>query len=223
MQQIPIVRTIMTSKVPILLCGILLLIITVSPAAASQVLTSVSCDPTPPFLPGDTQHMVAHYMIIPSGSATFPKGHDLQMQTNLTDARWTIQVIVDGNPAARQTASGSTAFVNGAILSYTTDHDVSFTATINGSVPEAVNSSVMLLQMVEIDNTGSTVPGSQSSVTRPVAATTSEPMTIAPAGPPLTLPPAVPSAAATRSPGFAVPPAIAAASLAGIFWMRRRQ
>ena len=107
--------------------------------------------------------MVAQYTIIPSGSATFPKGHDLQMQTNLTDARWTIQVIVDGNTAARQTASGSTAFVNGAILSYTTDHDVSFTATIDGSVPEAVNSSVTLLQMVEIDNTGSAMPGSQSS------------------------------------------------------------
>jgi hypothetical protein len=212
----------MTLKAPLLLCGILLLLLTASPAAASQLLTSVSCSPTPPFLAGDSQHMVAQYMIIPSGSATFPPGHDLQMQTNLTDARWTIQVIVDGNNAARQTVSGSTAFVNGVILSYSMNHDVSFMVTIDGSVPETVSGSVTLLRIVELDNAGTPLPGSQSLISRPVVGNASAPVTIVPVVPLPTSSLATPAAAAARSPGFALLSVIAAVSLVGIVWMRRR-
>ena len=213
----------MTLKVPLLLCGILLLLLAASPAAASQLLTSVSCSPTPPLLSGGSQHMVAYYTINPLGSATFPPGHVLQMQTNLTHARWTIQVIVDGNNAARQTASGSTAFVNGVILSYSTNHDVSFTVTIDGSVPETAGDSVTLLRMGELDNGGTALPGSQSLVSRPVAGNASVPVTMVPVVPLPTSPLATPAAAATISPGFALLSVIAAASLAGTAWMRRRQ
>ena len=221
--QTPFGQTPMISKVPLVLCGILLVLLTVPPATATQLLTGVSCSPAPPFLPGDSQHTVAHYTILPSGSATFPRGHDLQMQTNLTDARWTIQVIVDGNNAARQTASGSTAFVNGVILSYSTNHDVSFTVTIDGSVPETAGDSVTLLRMVELDNAGITLPGSQSLVSRPVAGNASVPVTMVPVVPLSTSPLATPAAAVTISPGFALPSVIAAVSLAGTAWMRRRQ
>jgi hypothetical protein len=213
----------MTTNVPFLFCGILLLFIIVSPVAATQTLTTVSCNPNPPLVPGDHQHMVANYMITPSGSTTFPKGHNLQMQTDLTDAQWTIQVIVDGDNAARQTASGSTAFVNGEILSYSTNHDVSFTVTIDGTVPKTATGTVTLLNMVEIDNTGTAMPGSQSVITQPVAGTSSAQVTAASAVPTLT-PPLVTSAitATPRSPGFPASLGIAAVALAGLVWMRRR-
>jgi hypothetical protein len=212
----------MPPDAPSLLCGILLLVLVISPAAASQLLTNVSCDPVPPLIPGDQQLMVAKYMIIPSGSATFPRGHNLQMQTDLTDARWTIQVIVDGNNAAMQSASGSTAFVNGAILSYTTDHDVSLTVTIDGTVPKTATGTVALLNMVELDNTGSTMPGSQSLITQPVAGSGSEQVTGEVLLPTLTPSLVTPAAAATRSPGFPAPVCLVAVFLAGLAWMYRR-
>jgi hypothetical protein len=206
----------------LLLSGGILLLLLAAPAAASQILTGVSCDPTPPLQPGGHQHMVAQYTIIPSGSTTFPKGHNLQMQTDLVSAQWTIQVIVDGNNAALQTASGPAAFVNGAILSYPTNHDLSFTVTIDGTVPATGTGTVTLLNMTELDNNGSPVPGSQSLVAEPVAGAGSGPATSLTPIPTLTPPPVTPAAAATRSPGFPAPLGIAAVTLAGLAWAGRR-
>lgn len=209
-----------TTSLP--LCGILLLCLLVIPATATQVLTTVSCTPNPPLQPGTSQHMVAQYTIIPSGSTTFPKGHNLQMQTNLTAAQWTIQVIVDGNNAARQTATGNAAFVNGEILSYTTNHDVSFTVTIDGMVPASSDSTVTLLNLVEIDNTGSVVPGSQSLITQPVTGAGSSPSPLATSVATLTPPVVTPVQTPARSPGFPATLGIGAVALAGIVRMRRR-
>jgi hypothetical protein len=211
----------MTRYASLLFCGILLLVIA-APAAASQVLTGVSCDPNPPLQPGGHQHMVAKYMINPSGSTTFPKGHNLQMQTDLVNAPWTIQVIVDGTNAARQTASGSAAFVNGAILSYPTNHDISFTVTIDGTVPDTATGTVTLLNMEEIDNTGNVVPGSVIPVSEPVTVSASGQVTATTPAPTLTPPLVAPAAAATRSPGFPAPLGVAAVALVGLAWVRRR-
>jgi hypothetical protein len=213
----------MKQNVILLFLGILLVGLIVSPVAASQILTSVSCTPNPPLVPGDHQQMIAQYTVIPSGSTTFPKGHSLQMQTDLVDAQWTIQVIVDGNNAARQTASGNAAFVSGGILSYPTNHDVSFTIAISGEVPKTANGTVPLLNMVELDNTGSPVPGSQSLITQPVAGTGTIPVSGTTLVPTLTPPLVTPSAAPTRSPGFLAEPVIAAMFIAGLVWMRKRQ
>jgi hypothetical protein len=56
-----------------------------------------------------------------------------------------------------------------------------------------------------------------------VAGNASAPVTTVPVVPLPISPLATPAAAATRSPGFALPSVIAAASLAGTAWMRRRQ
>jgi hypothetical protein len=56
-----------------------------------------------------------------------------------------------------------------------------------------------------------------------VAGNASAPVTTVPVVPLPASPLATPAAAATRSPGFALSSVIAAASLAGIAWMRRRQ
>lgn len=198
--------------------GCALLLFLALPAAASPVLTSDSFNPGSPLVAGQ-QHVVASY-VIPSGT-TFPRNHELQMQTDLVDAQWTIQVIVDGNNAARQTASGSAAFVNGGILSYPANHDVGFTVTIDGIVPASATGTVTVLQLVEIDNTGNSVPGSQSVITQPVsgASITSVQTAVPSLTPPLvtTTPPVM------KSPGSAAGIGITGCCLAGLVWMRRRQ
>jgi len=146
-----------------------LLLLVIVPAAATVVQSTVLFSPNPPLIQSGRQNVVATYIIIPSGSMTFSENHDLQMQTDLANARWVIQVIDDGRNAARQTASGNVAFFNGALLSYPTNHDVSFTVTINGTVPAAAGPEVMVLHVEELDNAGHVVPGSILTITRPVA------------------------------------------------------
>ncbi|MDD1691291.1 MAG: hypothetical protein LUQ66_11615 [Methanoregula sp.] len=202
-----------------LLCGCILLLLIVLPAAASPILSSESFTPNPPLTPGGPQQVVATFAI-PSGT-TFPRNHELQMQTGLVDARWNIQVILDGNNAAQQTASGSTAFINGEILSYSVNRDVRFTVTVSGTVPASATGPVTVLQLVELDNAGSPVPGSQIVISQPVAgAAVSSSVSEVPT---LTPPLVTTSLPVTKSPGFSVAIGILGCALAGLVWMRRRQ
>jgi hypothetical protein len=172
--------------------------ILITPAFATQVLTSVAFTPDAPLVPGGTQEVVASYTIIPSGSTTFSRSHSLQMQTGLLNARWNIQVILNGRNAAQQSASGSAAFVNGVLLSYPTDNDVSMTVTIAGTVPPDASGQLMVMQVEEIDNTGNIVPGSTLTINQPVMGESVAPTTV----PVLTPDQTAPSATPTKTPGF---------------------
>ena len=177
-------------------------LINVSPASATLVLSSVSFFPEGPLVPGEHQQLTAEYVIIPAGEDTFARGHDLQLQTNLTNARWILQVVVDGRSAAGQEASGNAAFINGEILSYPTERDVSLIVTVDGGVPADATGSVKVLALEELNNTGDIVPGSVLTLNQPVAG---RPSTV-PTLPPTTvstLPPTTSSPKAT--PGFTLP------------------
>jgi len=178
----------------------------VSTVMATQLLTSVAFTPNAPLIAGGSQDVVASYTIIPSGSTTFSRSHSLQMQTGLADAQWNIQVILNGRNAAQQSASGSAAFVNGVLMSYPTDNDVSMTVTIDGTVPPDTDSQLMVLQIEEIDNTGNIVPGSTITITQPVAGEPVSPTT----APVLTPDQAAPSPVPTKTPGFTLAAGIAA-------------
>ncbi|MDD4137303.1 MAG: hypothetical protein PHT99_05345 [Methanoregula sp.] len=202
-----------------LLCGCMLLLLIVIPAAASPMLASDSFTPNPPIVPDGQQQVVATFAI-PSGTS-FPTTHNLQMQTDLVTAQWNIQVILDGNNAARQTVSGSTAFINGEILSYSINSDVRFTVTINGKVPASATGTVTLLRLVEIDNTGGIVPGSEIDIVQPVTGTTPAPAVTT--VPTRTSPLVTTSSPVTKSPGFTIVIGILGCSMAGLIRMRRRQ
>jgi hypothetical protein len=213
----------MNSLIRSLFCGCVLLLLVVLPAAASPMLASESFTPNPPLIPGGPQQVVATFAI-PSGT-TFPRNHELQMQTGLGDARWNIQVVLDGNNAAQQTASGSTAFINGEILSYSVNRDVRFTVTVSGTVPASATGPVTVLQLVELDNAGSPVPGSQIVISQPVAgAAVSSSVSEVPTLTPLLVTTSPP---VTKSPGFSgaigILGGILGGILAGLVWMRRGQ
>ena len=191
-----------------------LILLQAIPANAIMILTDVSCTPNPPLLIGGQQHVIARYYVGPSGATTFIPGHQLLIQTELVNSQWNIQVLVDGRNAARQSGSGATVFVNGALLSYSTNQDVSLDVTIDGIVPQTQADKVMVLQVKEIDNSGSVVPGSMILISQPVGgqpATTMEPALPAPA----IVPPSP-----TKSPGFSVTTGVFATGLALIilFW-----
>ena len=194
-----------------------LLLLLVSPAAATLALTDVSYTPNPPLVTSGQQHVTAMYYIGPSGSTTFIKGHELQMQTGLLDARWNIQVIQNGRNAAQQSASGSTAFVNGEILSYPNNNDISLSVTIDGVVPQAQAGQVIVLQVEELDNGGNVVPGSVITLSQPVAG---PPGTSVPTVLPMLTPPPIPPNP-TKSAGFTMTAGIIASGLAVLVIVRR--
>lgn len=200
-----------------MLCWCTVLSLIVLPAAALPVLISDSFNPNPPFVAGGQQEVAASYAI--PGGTIFPSNHELQMQTDLVDARWTIQVILDGNNAARQTVSGSAAFINGEILSYSVNHDVRFYVTINGKVPASATGTVTALQLVEIDNSGGIVPGSQSMISQPV--TGAVPSSVRTPVPTLTPLLVTTSPPVTKLPGFSLVIGILGCSLAAFIRMHR--
>ena len=159
----------MIRRITIFSLAVALSLLLVTTVAATHSLSSVSYLPNPPLVIGGQQQVTATYYLGPSGSTTFIRGHELQMQTDLVNARWNIQVLQNGRNAAQQSASGSAAFVNGALLSYSNNNDVSLQVTINGVVPQTQSVQVMLLQVEEIDNSGNIVPGSVITLSQPVA------------------------------------------------------
>jgi hypothetical protein len=198
----------MLQKIALISSALIFLLLLVTPVAATFTLTDVSYTPNPPLVIGGQQQLTATYYIGPSGSTTFIKGHELQMQTDLVDARWNIQVILNGRNAAQQSVSGSAAFVNSEIISYPNNNEVNLQVTVDGVVPQS-SGQVMLLQVVEIDNSNTIVPGSAITLTQPVAG---QPATSVQTMLP-TLTPAIVPPTPTKSAGFTMVAGILALSL----------
>jgi hypothetical protein len=187
-----------------------------TPAAATLILSDASYTPDSPLVIGGQQSVTVKYFISPSGATTFASVHEIQMQTDLEHAQWNIQVLVDGRDAAQQSASGSAAFVNGALLSYSTNNDVSLEVTIDGVVPLTPGDQVLMLLVKEIDNSGTVVPGSVIRLSHPVAG---RPGIAGQTVYPTLTPPVVPPTPA-KTAGFPVTWGIPALSLVLIIFFR---
>jgi len=180
------------------------IILLISPVAATLALSDVSFTPNPPMVPVQPQQVSAKIWIHPSGATTFASGHEIQLQTTLANAQWNIQVIVDGIPSAHQTAQGNAAFINGALLAYQTNRDVSIVVTVAGTVPANAGPSLMVMQIEELDNNGSVVPGSVITIIQPTTVSTATPVipTIPVVTPIKTT--LSPTPSPTRAPGFSL-------------------
>ena len=208
----------MIRRITLLSLAMALVLFLVTPAAATYTLTDISYNPNPPLVSGGQQKATATFYIGPSGSTTFIKSNELQMQTDLVNARWNIQVIQNGRNAAQQSASGSAAFVNGALLSYSNNNDVSLQVTVNGVVPQTQSGQVMVLSVEEIDNSGNVVPGSVITISQPVAG---QPVTAVQSALPTLTPLVVIPPSPTKTSGFTMIAGILAFGLAMIVMARR--
>ena len=207
----------MIRRITLFTLTITLVLLQVIPAAGIVALTNVSYNPTLPLVICRQQHVTATYYVAPSGSTTFIRGHQLQMQTGLANAQWNIQVLLNGRNAAQQSASGSVAFVNGEIMSYPTNNDVYLEVTIDGDVLQTHNDQTMVLQLEEIDNSGNVVPGSVLTISQPVAgqpATTLKTAHPSPA-------PTIISPSPTKSAGLPVTTGVFAISLIFLLLFKR--
>lgn len=209
---------------PFILCGavILVMLALVVPAAATFQIQQSELNPSKmPLEPKTQQSVTAIIAIIPQGATTFIIGNQLQLTTELTAPQWEVQVMVNGIPAAVIPAQGNTAFINGFLLSYPTSDDVTVSASVTGIVPSGV-SSVNLLQVVQQNNAGVTVPGSIQTISAPVAVPATGVQTPIPT--PSSPVPTMATPAPTRAPGIS--PVILIGGLivgALVTWMLKKE
>ncbi|MCU0630147.1 MAG: hypothetical protein MUF37_03210 [Methanoregulaceae archaeon] len=189
-------------KNPFVLCSAVILVIMalVVPVTATFQIQQSELNPSKmPLEPKTQQSVTAIIAIIPQGVTTFIVGNQLQLTTGLTAPQWDVQVMVNGIPAAVIPAKGNTAFINGFLLSYPTSDDVTVSASVTGIVPSGV-SSVNLLEVVQQNNAGVTVPGSTQTISAPVAVPTTGVLTTLPT--PSSPAPAMATPAPTSTPGL---------------------
>jgi hypothetical protein len=179
---------------------VLVLLLGILPVSASFVFQNVVLNPSAtPLYPGQKQSASARLVIIPQGgTTTFIESNQLQLSTQLNEAQWNVQVMVNGVPAAKIPANGNTVFINGFLLSYPLTSDVTVSVEVNGMVPNSGGPGITLIEAVQLNNAGQVVPGSTQTITGSFTATgtTSLPVTTSP------VTTEKPSAAPTTTPGF---------------------
>jgi hypothetical protein len=103
--------------------------------------------------------------IIPAGPTTFIEGYTLVLSTDLKQAGWNIRVMVDGHQAAVFQKFGNTVFINGYLLSYPVTRDVEVRVALEGTVPPSGGESTFsVLRVIELNNQGQIVSGSEQTV-----------------------------------------------------------
>jgi len=157
----------------IVLSGIVLTLLVIAvPVSASFAFQNVAINPAAtPLVPGQKIATSGQLVIIPQGgSTTFVGSNQLQLSTQLNAAQWEVQVMVNGVPAANIPGNGNVLFINGFLLSYPTSSDVMVLVNVTGLVPGPGDPVIILVQAVQLNNAGQTIPGSMVTISEPVAA-----------------------------------------------------
>jgi hypothetical protein len=146
------------------------------PASAGFTLQDVQVYPTGENLqPGTPASVSATAQIIPQGPTTFIEGYTMVTSTEVDRASWDIAIIVDGRRTAVFRKTGSTVFINGYLLSYPTSRDVAVKIKVDGYAPSVpAGSPFTVLRVIELNNQGQLISGSEQTVSRLTGSVTPE-------------------------------------------------
>ncbi len=160
------------------------------PATATLNLDSIVISPPGEAVaPGTAMNVSVDIEIIPSGATTFTSSHTLVLSTGLEEARWNVVVYVNGIQGAVIPQTGNYVFVNGFLLSYPTNRDVSVKVALEGMAPvDPGQSQFTVFQMQELNNENQPVGGSVQTITRDLTVP-STPVSTPPTTAPATTPP----------------------------------
>lgn len=95
--------------------------------------------------------------------STFPKDHSVRCQSDLDEAQWTYDVIVDGRVLSRGTIRAASFTISGFVLSYPehTGQSMKINLTVEGKVPEEpVGTAITLIRVRQLDPAGAPLPES---------------------------------------------------------------
>ena len=150
------------------LIACILLLSFVPTASAILSLSNADVYPSADYLqPGERVNVSAKVEIIPSGAMTFASGHMLVLSTDMEKADWDVRVLVDGIQGAVIQKNTDRLFINGYLLSYPTDRDVSVSIEMVGNAPASMDDMPhTVLRIAELNNQGVIVGGSEKSIQR---------------------------------------------------------
>jgi hypothetical protein len=141
--------------------GILIVIIScIGIASATISVGNIVISPSGDLVSGLTQSS-ANFKVNfgSSGGHTFESSNSLQMETELEDATWTYNVILDGVENPAKTEAGPNIRLSGWELSYPSDREISLKVKVAGTAPVVTNSTEKIIMRVRELGTGNTLVG----------------------------------------------------------------
>jgi hypothetical protein len=144
--------------------GILVLLsCLITGATAYAIVGNVGIAPASDLVSGQTHVSVSFVVDFPaSGGETFSSDDSLQMSTDLTDARWSPVLILDGVETQQPDELGSNVNINGWELSYPSKRELSLRVTMEGTAPVVDSSqNKTILRVATLTAKNTVAPGSE--------------------------------------------------------------
>ncbi len=135
---------------PLQLIGILIVLISiVGVVSASISVGNIAITPSGDLVSGQTQSSASFKInFVSSGGYTFDSGNSVQMETDLADATWTYNTVLDGIENPSKTEAGSNIRLSGWELSYPSSREISLKVKVAGTAPVVTNSTEKIIVKV---------------------------------------------------------------------------
>lgn len=148
---------------PLQVIGILIVLISiVGVASASISVGNIAMSPSGDLVSGQTQSSASFTVNFgSSGGYTFETTNSLQMETELADATWSYNVILDGIENPANTEAGPNIRISGWELSYPSDRTISLKVKVAGTAPVVTDSTEKVILRVRELGSGNTLVGTE--------------------------------------------------------------
>ncbi len=148
---------------PLQLIGILIVLISiVGVVSASISVGNIAITPSGDLVSGQTQSSASFKVnFVSSGGYTFDSGNSLQMETDLADAIWTYNSVLDGIETPSKTEAGTNIRLSGWELSYPSNHEISLNVKVAGKAPVVTNSTEKIIVKVREVGRSNTLVGTE--------------------------------------------------------------
>lgn len=144
--------------------GFLVLFLCLTQVASAGILVRDICiSPGGNLVSGQTQVSGSFVIdLVPLGGYTFDEEHTLQLFTDLNSVTWSYVIIQDDieNPAILEV--GQNVNINGWVLSYPSNHDISIRVNMNGIAPTVTRSEEkVMVRVAELSRMGTVISGTK--------------------------------------------------------------
>jgi len=148
----------------IYITAVLTSIQTPTPTPTTHILVgNIAITPSSNLVSGETPVRSTFTVnFIPSGGETFPDSHTLQLASEMDSPSWTYAIILDGIENPSKTEIGQNININGWLLSYPSNRELSIKVTMEAKAPVVQSTQEKIVMAVlELDNQGTSISGSE--------------------------------------------------------------
>jgi hypothetical protein len=150
---------------PLQLIGILIVLISIVGVVSASISLrneSIAITPSGDLVSGQTQSSASFKVnFVSSGGYTFDSGNSLQMETDLTNATWTYNTILDGIENPSKTEVGTNIRLSGWELSYPSSREISLKVKVAGTAPVVTTSTEKIIVKVREVGSSNTLVGTE--------------------------------------------------------------